>query len=207
MVLDKILSKIQNQIKEATGTLELFVDISVQPSVDDCEKLQKQISHLQELVAVYKYKKEEKEISPSFTLHAKINEVVEEKEIGEEEASLQIHSDEVVVKSEDRKIEPDTREVTDARRDNPIVYTIPSEEMKAQNSHPLVIGINDKFRFINELFKQNASEYNIALEQLGAVRTWNEAEFSLNNLKNLYEWKEENEVVKYFYTIVKKRFS
>ncbi len=70
----------------------------------------------------------------------------------------------------------------------------------------LNIGLNDKFRFINELFKQNTSEYNIAFEQLNALKTWDESELYLNSLKELYLWKENSDNVKYFYSIAKKRF-
>lgn len=200
MGLDKILSKIQNQIKEASATMELFVDANVQPSVSDCEKLQKQLFLLEELVAVYKYRKEEKELSPSFTLHAKINEVVVEKELVKKELSEQVHSSDASLK------ETSDNKKTEIRDEETVVFTRPSEEKKSENIQPLVIGINDKFRFINELFKQNNSEYNIALEQLSAVQSWHDAEVYLNSLKNLYDWQDDSEVVKYFYSIVKKRF-
>ena len=48
MSSDKILLRIQLHINELTPTLELFVDTNIQPSVQDCENLQKQLSSLQE---------------------------------------------------------------------------------------------------------------------------------------------------------------
>ncbi|MBL7930637.1 MAG: hypothetical protein JNL60_01980, partial [Bacteroidia bacterium] len=54
MATDKVLLKIQNQIKDLAPTLELFVDENVQPSVMDCNTLQKQLTELQENLAVYK---------------------------------------------------------------------------------------------------------------------------------------------------------
>jgi len=186
--IDKILNNIQIQIKELAPTLELFIDESVQPSVQDCEKLQKQLVKIQEDLAVYKYHKQEKELSPSFNIHAKVS-----------EASVE--------KKEDVKIESKISEKEKAEVIDPIVFMKPKEETENKNTQPLIIGINDKFRFINELFKQNASEYNIAIEQLGAVRSWSEADVYLGSLKTLYGWKDDAEVVKYFYSIVKKRFS
>ena len=74
MALDKILSKLQLQIKEIVPTIELFVDDTIQPSVNDCEALQQQLIALQESLIIYKYSKLEKEISPSFNIHSKVSE-------------------------------------------------------------------------------------------------------------------------------------
>jgi hypothetical protein len=60
MAIDKILVKIQGQIHELAPTLELFVEDSIQPSVDDCRNLQQQLTKLQEFIAVYKYRKQKK---------------------------------------------------------------------------------------------------------------------------------------------------
>ena len=48
---------------------------------------------------------------------------------------------------------------------------------------------------------------NVAIEQLGNLNTWAEGEAYLNSLKTLYHWKENSEVVNYFYSLVKKRFA
>ena len=74
MSLEKVLHKIQSQINDLAPTLELFVDETIQPSVDNCEKLQQQLMLLQENLAVYKYNKVNREISPSFSIHAKVSE-------------------------------------------------------------------------------------------------------------------------------------
>ncbi|MGZ4089816.1 MAG: hypothetical protein ACXVNO_03795 [Bacteroidia bacterium] len=91
----------------------------------------------------------------------------------------------------------------------PEVSLPPQKEItkEEKNLPPLTFGINDKFRFINELFKQNNSEYNIAIEQLASLGTWAEAELYLRSLKGLYDWKDNADVVVYFYSLVKKRYS
>ena len=71
----------------------------------------------------------------------------------------------------------------------------------------IAININDKFRFINELFAANANEYNIAIEQINSVITIHEMNNYLNGLKSIYGWKDDNEVVKNLYTLSQKRFS
>lgn len=196
MALDKVLGKIQAQIKELAPTLELFVEDSIHPSVKDCEKLQTQLNALEENLAIYKYSKLEKELSPSFNIHAKVSEVkVVEPVIKQPE-----------IKQEEKKIEP-AAEV----KIEPVVETVipekKTEPIAQKTLPPLSVGINDKFRFINELFKQNGSEYNIAIEQLETLKNWNDAEIYLNSLKPLYEWKDNSEVVVYFYSVIKKRFS
>lgn len=191
MASDKILQKIQVQINELAPTLELFVDDTVQPSVEDCETLQKQISVLQETLAVYKYHKQSKEISPSFNIHAKLSEktVIEEKKaeiVQEIKETVKLEKEEKV---EIKKTAPEVKEV---------------EIQKPRRA--LVIGLNDKFRFINELFSQNAAEYNIALEQLNNLVSWHETEIYLNSLKSVYGWRDNTDAIKYFYSLAKKRF-
>src|SRR6478736_519844 len=82
MAIHKVLDKIQQEINELAPTLELFVHDNIQPSVEDCEKLQKQLNDIQESIAVYKYNKQNNELSPSFNIHAKLSaqEAKEEKQ-------------------------------------------------------------------------------------------------------------------------------
>ncbi|MBA3662638.1 MAG: hypothetical protein H0W61_00320 [Bacteroidetes bacterium] len=182
MALEKVLHKIQIQVKELAPTLELFIDDSIQPSVTDCETLQHQINQLAECLAVYKFQKKEKEISPSFNIHAKVS---------EKETVISAVREEIKSEKKTEVAIPKTEKE-------------PANEIKLP---PLTFGINDKFRFINELFKQNNSEYNIALEQLSSLATWADAEIYLASLKDLYDWKDNEEVVVYFYSLIKKRYS
>lgn len=195
MSLEKVLHKIQSQINDLTPTLELFVDETIQPTVDTCEKLQQQLVQLQENLSVYKYNKINKEISPSFSIHAKVSEKELPKEKVEEikndiKITINEEKPEIVQPKIEPKAEVKTEEVSDAK----IIL-------------PMLIGINDKFRFINELFKQNSSEYSIAVEQVNALKSWRDTEIYLNSLKTLYEWKDNNEVANLFFSIAKKRFS
>ncbi|MDO8999545.1 MAG: hypothetical protein Q7W45_07260 [Bacteroidota bacterium] len=180
----------QSQINELAPTLELFLEETIQPSVDSCEILQKQLSQLQENLAVYKYNKINKEISPSFSLHAKVS----EKEIPQQTTETP---------KEETKI-PE-KEIVETVQ--PFIDIIGEITHPSKTIAPFTIGINDKFRLINELFKQNNAEYNIAIEQLSALKSWSDSEVYLNSLKTLYNWKEDSEVVIYFFSITKKRFS
>jgi hypothetical protein len=172
MALDKILQKIQTNIKELAPQLEVFVEHTIQPTVEDAEKLTAHLHTLLENIAVYRHYRSQHEISPSYAIHAAVSEV----------------------------------EVKDAPKQRPEVNKTETVAPPHPAVKPLAISINDKFRFINELFAQNSSEYAIAAQQFGTLRTWNECEIYLNSLKSLYEWDDNKEIVRRLYTIVRKRF-
>jgi hypothetical protein len=204
MPITKVLNRIQSQIAELKTALEAFTEPSVLPSASDCERLQKQLCDLQECLAVFKFSQTEKEFSPSFMIHAKVSE-----------------KEPAAVKTEDKQDQQKAAETRPAEKDTPkdsgAEEAYPKKEKpvsrseapatQSNNKHKaLTFGINDKFRFINELFSQNNSEYNIAFQQLNNLNSWNESEIYLNSLRNLYGWKENSDVVKYLYSLVRKRF-
>ena len=67
--------------------------------------------------------------------------------------------------------------------------------------------INDRFRVINELFAQSQHEFQAALHQLNSIYTLDETFFYLNSLKQIYNWKDDNQLVKTLYSLANKRFS
>jgi len=184
MGIDKTLQKIKIQIGELSETMQSFVHETIQPSTGDCDKIRHQMNDLLELLSVYKHLKTNNEIEPGFNLHAKVS-----------EKAVAIEEIKETVKSTHIQAEPVASPQPPAQ---------PASAL--QRSQPLKIGINDKFRLINELFSQNNSEYSIVMEQLQNLKTWHESEIYLNSLKNVYNWRENSEVVKYFYGLVKKSF-
>jgi hypothetical protein len=56
------------------------------------------------------------------------------------------------------------------------------------------IGINDKFIFINELFKGSLQEYNKAIETINAYNSDSEAFLFIEELKGKYNWEEKADV-------------
>jgi len=194
MAVDKILNKLQLQIKDMLPTMELFLDDTIQPSVVDCGNLKQHLIILQEHLIIYNYRKLKKEISPSFNIHAKVSGVeLESLEVTKEESLIVQDEKLKEVKIEEKKFET-TTEIH--------LNTSP----KNNQSKKLNIGLNDKFRFINELFKKSDEEYRAAHEQLASLTTWYESELYLNSLKDVYEWKDTADTVKHFYSINKKRF-
>ncbi len=57
------------------------------------------------------------------------------------------------------------------------------------------IGINEKFLFINELFKGNMKEYTDSILKLNDFKTLEEAEHFLDEMKNRHKW--DNDMVAY----------
>jgi hypothetical protein len=191
MPLEKVLQKLRMQIKELSAVLENFSVESVQPSVKDCEQLQRQLNDFLEQLAVYKYNKTDKELSPTFNIHARVSEATREPVAPAAEAATQ----------------PVPPPAPAPARTEGKDGGVNGGRTEPKMPKSLVIGVNDKFRFINELFMQNAPEYHIALQQINNLNSWPEADFYLNSLKGLYGWKDNNEAVKQFYSLVKKRYA
>ena len=195
--MEKILHKIQSQINELAPALEVFIDETIQPSVLDCENLQRQLCVLQDQVAVYKYNQVNRELSPSFAIHSKVSktEIPDIKHENTEALnSIPFKEDKVIT---ELSVFQNTEIIVE-----PTIQKVSSENIVK----PINIGLNDKFRFINDLFVKKAEEYNLAIEQLNNLKTHNDCEIYLSSLKKLYGWNDDNEVVNLFYALVKKRF-
>ncbi len=190
MSLDQTLNKLRGIINETLPELELFVDDNVQPSSNDCENLQKHLNGLQEQLSVFKYLKKNKEISPSFGIHSKVSEA----SIANEQTIESAPKNETVI-VENKIVEP---------IETKIVETV--SETKKTGSKKLEISLNQKFQFINELFMQNATEYNSVIDQLNQSENWADAESYLYSLKSVYNWKDDNETHKRLKELSKKRF-
>ncbi len=198
MTTDKQLHRLRESISNVADTLELFLEAHIQPSVDECETLQSQLYQLQEHLAVYKHNKTQKELAPFFNLHSKVS---------EKEMPISTESE---IKPETPEIKPEKVEpIAEIKTTAPVVETTPVKEEQTQpitTAKKLEVNLNDKFRFINELFKQNQLEYTIAIEQINTIGSWDETHQYLNSLKNIYGWNEENETVKRIFLLAKSRF-
>lgn len=203
MQTDILLKQLHSSLGELKTAIEKFEKHS-SPSTDYAEKLHDSIYKANKLVSAYLVLKEHKDVSPDLNLHLKLMNVP----TPEERTTLvEPVKDEVPVKPvEVKKEEVKPPEVVEPILQKPAE---PVAEVKApaKTVPNIVININDKFRFINELFASNANEYNIAIEQINAVNSPAEMTSYLKGLKSIYGWDEENEVVKKLYVLAQKRFS
>lgn len=70
------------------------------------------------------------------------------------------------------------------------------------------IGINDKFQFIQELFRGDVDTYERSVKTINEMHSLQEAEYWIEReLKIRQGWDDENRTVRQFYNLVKKRFS
>jgi len=70
------------------------------------------------------------------------------------------------------------------------------------------IGINDRFVFINDLFRGDEAMYERSIKTINSFYIFPEAEYWINReLLVKLGWDKENEVVRHFYQLVKRRFS
>jgi hypothetical protein len=68
-----------------------------------------------------------------------------------------------------------------------------------------VIGLNDRFRFVNELFGGNSNEFNTAINQLNGINSMEDAEDYLDRLEELYNWDKSGKTFEDFYSLIKRK--
>jgi hypothetical protein len=68
------------------------------------------------------------------------------------------------------------------------------------------IGINEKFKFINELFEGNLQKYNDEIAKLNTFGSLNEAENHISLLKNEFSWKEGSEAFHELSELISRRY-
>ena len=70
------------------------------------------------------------------------------------------------------------------------------------------IGINDRFVFINELFRGDEPMYERSIKTINSFHIFPEAEYWINReLIVKLGWDKDSEIVRHFYQLVKRRFS
>ena len=69
------------------------------------------------------------------------------------------------------------------------------------------IGINEKFLFINDLFKGENTDYNSAISDLNAFNSFEEAQDYIHTvLQPKYQWKLKNSSEKKFIKFIERRY-
>lgn len=182
MEIEKVLNKIHTEIKALQKGFEAFADGSVQPGSEECINIQNSLNALNEQLSVYKYLKQHKEISPNYHLHVKVSEHITPEIINDTQNEIALTPQTPSTNSSHKEENPQTKKV----------------EFK--------IGINDKFRFINDLFNQSQVEFNVAVEQINNLQHLDEANNYLNALSKLYNWKAQSETTQHFSQLVRNAF-
>lgn len=177
MTTEKAFEQLKLAALEVKAAL-IDIDENIQPSVTEVESLSEKVNVLTEQLVIYKFLKTQKELSPNFNIHLKVMEQAEQK--------VSVQNDEVKMHETISSVVSATEAVTSARR--------------------VEIGLNDKFRMISELFNNNSTEFNLAMEQLNHIDSLNESETYLRELMNLYNWKANHELTVRIFQLNQKRF-
>lgn len=205
MQTDILLKQLFSSLGELKTAIDKF-EKHPSPSTHYAEQLHAAIHDSNKLVSAYLVLKEQKDVSPELNLHVKLMNVPasEEKSVIVEtiKESVIVETPVFVTKEEVKPIEVIKEPVIE----NSIVPVIEIKSA-AKDLPKIAININDKFRFINELFASNANEYNIAIEQINSVNSSEEMTNYLKGLKSIYNWNDDNVVVKNLYSLAQKRFS
>lgn len=205
MQTDILLKQLYSSLGDLKTAIDKF-EKHPSPSTQYAGQLHSALHDANKLVSAYLVIKEQKDISPELNLHVKLMNVPasEEKTVIVEtiKESVTVEIPPVVTKEEVKPIGVIKEPVIE----NSMVPVIEIKSA-AKELPKIAININDKFRFINELFASNANEYNIAIEQINAVNSLEEMTNYLKGLKSIYNWMDDNDVVKNLYSLAHKRFS
>ena len=204
MQTDILLKQLQSSLAELKISIEKF-EKHPSPSTQYAENLHLSIQQTNKLVSAYVVLKEHKDVSPDLNLHLKImNEQQPEEKTVVIDSKAEVNQ---VVNFAPKITEDDNSKEVAVKPD--VEKSEIAEEVKVERKviPKMVINLNDKFRVINELFAANATEYNIAIEQIDAVTSKNDLENYLKGLQSIYNWNDDNEVVKTFFSLAKKRFA
>lgn len=70
------------------------------------------------------------------------------------------------------------------------------------------IGINDKYQFIQELFRGDTDLYERSVKTINECNTLQEADYWIQReIKIIQGWQDDHHLVKHFYSLLRKRFS
>lgn len=94
------------------------------------------------------------------------------------------------------KLKQSKKELSEALKDTPI------KDIKK------AIGINDRFQFINDLFKGDEAMYERSIKTINGFSIYPEAEYWIRReLKTKLGWDDQHDTVKQFDQLIKRRFS
>lgn len=204
MQTDILLKQVISSLDELKTSIAKF-EKHPSPSTDYTEQLHQSLVNANKLVSAYLVMKHQKDVAPDLDLHLKVMAVtdaaktVEQMPVAEPQPELKAEPE------PERKPEPVKEPEPEVIK--PVIQQAAAPEVApVQPATKINISINDKFRFINELFKGNVNEYNIAVEQINTLKNNDEGVVYLKGLKSIYGWDDEHEMVKKLHLLTQKRF-
>ena len=208
---------IKKQVKDLINTLKQQLDTFEADghlTPKESEQLLATTENLYKNLVIYNHLVKQNDVAADLNVHVKIMEAAEkqqqqviENKLKEEEKKEIVEETKKIEPVIERKIEPvvETKK-EEIKIQEPVVQKVEAPQTPI-NTKRIELGINDKYRIQNELFAKNEKEFKIAIEQLNSLSSWDLANDYLNGLKSIYNWKENDPLVKSFYALAQKRFS
>jgi putative lipase involved disintegration of autophagic bodies len=113
-------------------------------------------------------------------------------------------------KETDKKIETKTTESLQNEETDTIQEAKKEDAPQVQKTKPefkSLIGLNQKFQFAAELFKNNQADFSEVLQKINDCKNIKEAHNALNDVRQKYNWKDDSKTTEAFIALVKKYFS
>ncbi|MEO6231317.1 MAG: hypothetical protein ABJB11_05305 [Ferruginibacter sp.] len=125
----------------------------------------------------------------------------------DEEIPTLAHQDISYTKEVNQSVESEIASLNDRLKEIKIEI---SEKLTDQPVKDLkkAIGINDRFLYINDLFRGDEAMYERSIKTINSFSIWAEAEYWIRReLKTKLGWSDDDDTVKQFDQLVKRRFS
>ncbi|MBS1651652.1 MAG: hypothetical protein JSU07_06540 [Bacteroidetes bacterium] len=199
MNTEEILSNLNLQISELYLKIEVFKLKGEQTNEEEYSDIQHQLSKLNESVTIAKFVKQAlSKQSQTQSAEISVPTVAAESTLVEENKNAVIKPKEKTTFDSNEKKE----EGVITLAENTYQSTITTAKII-----DFKIGINDKFRFINELFTHNQSEYITSIECCSKAASLHDVTIILNELSVKHNWQANSPTVKHFINVIKSAFT
>lgn len=127
----------------------------------------------------------------------------------EDETQVSVHEPQPYIAPSEPAPQPEIEDVVE-------VFSVPAPHTEHVVKHApepqhkdikKLIGINEKFQFTKELFENQQSKYNAAIERINAARDKDELHTTLNTISSEQGWKDDHKTVQSFRKLAERIFS
>lgn len=190
--------------------------VSETPIVETQQMFASETPEEKEIVVEETNTEVQEEVSLDFALFDSSN---EENEEVEEKMILEVEQQEETVEAE-VKVEEVIEQQPEIEEDEPVVVTsgfvttvkIPSDAMAHFSVVKITtligaLGLNERLRFINELFDGSSEDFSEAIKKLETFESISDASKTIDELAATHLWDAEEEAVQEFIIVLKRRYA
>jgi len=210
-MLQAELAHIQSTAAPQINTISVDIPQTILPPLKIAEEKTVEILQVDEaeLEAELEEIKRNAEAMQKISAHSKPQIIFEQEEEAQEIPTLAHHrAENIIIKKEiNESVAENNASVNDRLKQSNLdlgdaLIETPIRDLKK------AIGINDRFLFINELFRGDETMYERSIKTINTFSILAEAEYWIQReLKTKIGWDDKNETVKQFIQLVKRRFT